>query len=114
MAVTDALNGKPVAQVPIGEGPDATAFDARRKLAFSSNGEGTLTVVRQDSANQYTVAESVPTQRGARTMALDAAGGRVYLVTSDYGPAPAATSASPHPRAEQIPGTFTILIVGQR
>lgn len=114
MAVTDAMSGKPVAQVPIGEGPDAAAFDAKRKMAFSSNGEGTLTVVHQDSANHYTVAESVPTQRGARTMALDAAAGRVYLATSDFGPVPAATPESPHPRAEQIPGTFTILIIGRR
>ena len=112
MAITDAHSGKQVARVPIGEGPDAAAFDAKRGLVFSSNGDGTLTVVRQDSADHYSVQATVPTQRGARTMALDAAGGRVYLVSADFGPPPAATSEQPHPRPVAIPDTFTVLIVG--
>jgi YVTN family beta-propeller protein len=112
MAVTDAESGKQVARVPIGEGPDAAAYDAKRGLVFSSNGEGTLTVVRQDSADHYTVQATVPTQRGARTMALDAAGGRVYLVSSDFGPAAAATAEQPHPRPVPIPDTFNVMVVG--
>ena len=112
MAITDAQSGKQVARVPIGDGPDAAAFDAKRGLVFSSNGDGTLTVVRQDSADHYTVQATVPTQRGARTMALDAAGGRVYLVSADFGPPPAATSEQPHPRPVAIPDTFTVLLVG--
>jgi YVTN family beta-propeller protein len=112
MAVTDAQSGKQVARVPIGDGPDAAAFDAKRGLVFSSNGDGTLTVVRQDSANHYTVRATVPTQRGARTMALDAARGRVYLVSADFGPPPPATSEHPHPRPVPVPDTFTVLVVG--
>jgi YVTN family beta-propeller protein len=112
MAVTDADSGKQIAKVKIGEGPDAAAFDANHGLAFSSNGEGTLTVVHQDSANRYTVAQSVKTQRGARTMALDPASGRVYLVTADFGPAPAATAEQPHPRPAPIPDSFSVLVVG--
>src|SRR5262249_2566060 len=71
MGVVNAKSGKIVATVPIGEGPDAAAFDPRRKLAFSSNGRsGNLTVVKQESANKFVVVQSLDTQRGARTMAL--------------------------------------------
>jgi len=112
MVVTDAATGKQVARVPVGDGPDAAAFDAKRGLAFSSNGDGTLTVVREESADRYTVQATVPTQRGARTMALDPATGKVYVVTADFGPPPAATPEQPHPRPVPVPDTFTVLVVG--
>jgi YVTN family beta-propeller protein len=112
MAVTDATNSKQIAQLKIGEGPDAAAFDAKRGLVFSSNGEGTLTVVRQQGADHYAVADSIPTKKGARTMALDEASGKIYLVSADFDPAPAATAAQPHPRPVPKPGTFTVLVVG--
>jgi YVTN family beta-propeller protein len=113
MAVTNAKTGAPVARVPIGESPDATAFDPRRGLVFSSNGDGTLTVVRQRSPDRYDVLGNLPTQRGARTMALDTASGKVYLVTAEFGPMPPETPEQPHPRPLPIPGTFTILVVGK-
>lgn len=114
MAVTNAVSGKQAALVPIGEHPDAAAYDKKRGLAFSSNGEGTLSVVHQDSADRYTVVQTLPTQRGARTMALDEATGRVYLVTADFGPAPPATAEQPHPRPALIPDSFVVLVVGKR
>ena len=114
MAVTDAVTGKQVALVPIGEHPDAAGYDQKRGLVYSSNGEGTLSVVRQDSADRYSVVQSVPTQRGARTMALDAATGKVYLVTSDFGPAPPATAEQPHPRPAMTPDSFVVLVVGEQ
>ncbi len=114
MAVTDAVTGNPVARVAIGEGPDAAAYDAKRKLVLSSNGEGTLSVIRQEPADRYKVASTLGTQRGARTMALDTASGRIYLVTSEFGPPPAATPEQPHPRPVPIPDTFTVLVVGTR
>jgi DNA-binding beta-propeller fold protein YncE len=114
MVVTDATNGKQVAKLKIGEGPDAAAFDARRGLVFSSNGDGTLTVVRRQDADRYVVAASIPTMKGARTMALDQAGGKVYLVSADFDAAPAATAAQPHPRPIAKPATFTVLVVGDR
>jgi hypothetical protein len=101
-----------VAQVTIGEGPDAAAFDAKHHLVFSSNGEGTLTVVRPESADRYRVLSTVKTQRGARTMAVDSQSGKIYLVTSDFDPPPAATPEQPHPRPMPTPGTFTVLVVG--
>jgi YVTN family beta-propeller protein len=112
MAVTDARTGKAVARVPIGESPDAAAFDPGRGLVFVSNGEGTLTVVRELSADRYQVAATVQTQLGARTMALDPATGTVYLVTAKPGPTPAPTAERPHPRPTMVPGSFTILAVG--
>lgn len=114
MAITNAPNGHAVARVPIGEGPDAAAYDAKRALVFSSNGEGNLTVVRQNTANRYSAVATVPTQRGARTMALAPASGTLYLATADFGPVPAATADQPHPRPQPIPGSFTVLVVGSR
>jgi DNA-binding beta-propeller fold protein YncE len=114
MAVTDAATGKQVALVPIGEHPDAAAYDKKRGLVYSSNGEGSLTVIHQDTADRYSVIETLPTQRGARTMTLDAASGKVYLVTADFGPAPAATAEQPRPRPALIPDSFVLLMAGER
>jgi len=97
--------------VPIGEGPDAVAYDAKRGLVFSSNGEGSLTIVRQRSADQYEVASTVPTKRGARTMALDPATGKVYVVSADFGPTPAPTPEQPHPRPTPTSDSFTIFVL---
>jgi YVTN family beta-propeller protein len=114
MAVTDAVSGKQAALVPIGEHPDAAGYDVKRGIVFSSNGEGTLSVVHQDSPDRYSVLQTVPTQRGARTMALDEATGKAYLVTADFGPAPAATAEQPRPRPALIPDSFVLLVVGER
>ena len=114
MAVTDATNGKQVALVPIGEHPDAAAYDKKRGLVYSSNGEGTLSVIHQDSANHYSLVQTAATQRGARTMALDAMSGKVYLVTADFGPTPPATAEQPRPRPAPIAESFVLLVVGER
>ncbi|MBN8737788.1 MAG: YncE family protein [Xanthomonadales bacterium] len=112
MAVTDAGNGKAVASVPIGEGPDAARFDPQRQLVFSSNGRsGTLTVVREASPDHYTVLQNVSTQKSARTMALDDASGRIFLSAAEFGVRPEPTAAHPHPRPSVKPGSFTILEV---
>lgn len=113
MAVTNAVSGKQAALVPIGEHPDAAAYDKKRGLAFSSNGEGTLSLVHEDSPDNFTVVQTLSTQRGARTMALDEATGKVYLVTADFGPAPPATAEQPHPRPTLIPDSFVVLVVGE-
>ena len=90
---------------PIGGGPDAAAYDEQRGLVFSSNGEGTLTIIKQDSADHYTVLDNLKTQPGARTMALDPASGRVYLVTARFGPPrwPPPPSPIPAPRRCRTP-----------
>jgi DNA-binding beta-propeller fold protein YncE len=114
MAVTDSNNGKQIALVPIGEHPDAAAFDAKRATAYSSNGEGTLSIIRQGSADRYSAVANLPTQRGARTMALDASTGRIYLATADFGPAPPPSADQPHPRPAPIADSFVLLVVGER
>lgn len=114
MAVTDADTGKPVASVPIGEGPDAAAFDPQRQLAFSSNGEsGTLTVVHEDNADKYSVLANVPTQKSARTMALQP-NGDIYLSAAQFGPRPKPSADNPRGRPPLVPGSFTILVVGSK
>jgi len=112
MIVSDPGAGKVVAKVPIGQGPDAAGFDPGLGFAYSSNGEGTLTVVRQ-SGGKYEVVENATTQRGARTMAVDTKTHKVYMPTAQFGPAPAPTQDVPHPRPSMVPGSFVILVVSQ-
>ncbi len=113
MVVVNYETGKVVAEIPTGEGTDAAAFDAKSKLAFSSNGAGTLTVVREDSADKFTVAETVATMRGARTMALDEKTHKIFLPTAQFGEAPAPTAERPHPRPPIVPNSFVILVYGK-
>ncbi|MCU1244373.1 MAG: beta-propeller repeat-containing protein [Acidobacteria bacterium] len=112
MAVSDAVAGKVVTTVPIGEGVDANAFDEKRQIAFSSNGgSATLTVVAERGPGKYEVIENAATKRGARTMALDTKTGHLFLPTADFGPAPAATAEQPHPRPTIVPNSFELLEV---
>lgn len=113
MAVVDADTGKVLATPAIGEGVDATAYDDDAGLAFASCGEGVLTVVKQESADKYSVAENVKTQRGARTMALNSKTHDVYTVTANFGPRPAATADNPHPRPPILPDSFVVLVVSK-
>jgi len=114
MAVVDANSGKTLANPSIGDSPDAARYDSARKLAFSSNGgSGTLTIV-DAGKDGYPVLQNLATQRGARTMTLDSATGRIYLATAKFGERPAPTAANPRPRPAIVPGSFTILVVGQK
>jgi YVTN family beta-propeller protein len=113
LVVTDAVSGRHVAEVPIGKGPDAAAFDAKRGLVFSSNGQdGTLTVIHEDDPDHYSVVATVTTQKSARTMALDAKRRRIYLVAAEFGAAPAPSVDEPRPRPPVLDGTFKVLVVG--
>jgi DNA-binding beta-propeller fold protein YncE len=113
MVVSDFVDGKVVTTVPIGHGPDAVRYDPETGLVFASNGEGTVTVVKQGSPDKYTVVETVPTARGARTMELDPKTHHVFVVTAEFGPAPAPTEERPRPRPPVIPGTFMVLEFGK-
>ena len=113
MAVMDADSGKVLATPAIGQGVDANGFDPGTQYAFSSNGDGTLTIVHEDSPEKFTVVANVPTQRGARTMALDLRTHHVFLVTAEFGPPPAPTAEHPRPRPQMVPGSFTLLVMGQ-
>lgn len=115
MAVSDPSSGRIVAMVPIGPGVDAAAYDAETRLVFASNGgDGTLTVVKQDSPDAYTVLGNVPTQRGSRTMALDPKTHRIFLASVEFGPTPPALADGRPARAPMVPGSFAILVLEKK
>jgi DNA-binding beta-propeller fold protein YncE len=113
MIVLSTENGKVVGDLPIGNGTDAAAFDPETKLAFSSNGEGTVTVVSEGAKDKFSVIENISTQRGARTMALDTKTHKIYLPTAQYGATPAPTADRPRPRPAIVPGSFVVLVFGK-
>jgi len=109
MAVSDPDAGKVVATQPIGDGVDATGFDPGTQLAFSSNGEGTLTVIHEGGPDTYKVIQTAVTRKFARTMTLDPASHKVYLVTADVKVEPA--PAGQRPKRSVLPGSFTVLVM---
>ena len=113
LVVSNADSGAIVATAPIGAGCDGVRFDPTSGLIFSSNGEGTMTVIRQVAPDQYEVVETVATARGCRTLELDLQTHHVFVVTAEFAPAQAATAENPRPRPQVLPGTFQILEFGQ-
>ncbi len=105
MVMMDSTNGKVAGSVPIGEGVDANAFDAGTQLAFSSNGEGNVTIAHEDSPDKLTVKDTLVTQPGARTMALDPKTHRIYLASAKYDPADTGKK-----RRKMLPGSFKVLV----
>jgi YVTN family beta-propeller protein len=102
MAVVDADSGKVVASPAIGDGCDATAFDLDRGLAFASAGDGSITVIREDGGDKFSVAQTLTTQKGARTMTLDARTHQLFTVTANVGP---------RPERKVEPGSFVVLVL---
>ncbi len=120
MIVLNCDNGKVVATPNIGRGTDAAAFDAANGLAFSSNGDGTLTVVKEETPNSFKVAANVKTLPGARTMALDTKTGQIYLVTARFRPRPAGERGQRPAgrrgrgfRPQFEPDSFIVIVVGK-
>ncbi len=114
MMVLDSDKGNIVAQLPIGKRVDGVVFDPELKLAISSNGEGTMTVVKEISANEFKVIETVNTGIGARTIALDTKTHHVVVSTAQYGEIPVATAETPNPRPKVVPGTFMVMEFGMK
>jgi len=114
MAVVDATSGKIVATNPIGAGVDAAEFDPKTgQVYFSTGADGVLSIFREKSTDQYELVENVKTQAGARTMAVDRKTDKVYVAAAELGPRPAPTPENPRPRPPVIPGTFSVLVIGQ-
>ena len=111
MEILDSETGKIVSEVDIGAGPDSAAFDSNLGIALSSNGDGTLTIVKENDPDHFSVLQNVITQKGARTMAYDSDNHRAYLVTASFGKTPPATKEQPKPRPAIIPNSFEILVV---
>ena len=106
LIVMNAENGSVVDKIKIGNGCDGVAFDPKRKLIFTSNGEGTLSVIKETSPNQFTSLGNFPTKRGARTIALDEKNNTLFLPTADF---ESPTKAGERPK--MIPGSFQVLVV---
>jgi DNA-binding beta-propeller fold protein YncE len=113
MTVLDTKTGKVIATPPIGANVDGNGFDSGTGLAFSSNGDGTLTVVREASPGKFGVAETVTTQRGSRTMAVDLKTHNIYLPAAQFMPPKAPTAENPKPRPEMVKDSFEVLVVGK-
>ncbi len=105
LMVIDATNGKVIAKLPIGDGCDGTAFDPASKTIYSSNGDGTLTMIKETSGNKYEVLQNIKTKRGARTLSVDTKTHIIYLPTADFSVAPG------NERPPMIAGTFQVLVV---
>lgn len=113
VTILNTETGKVIATMPIGEGVDGNGFDQERGLAFSANGEGTLTVVRESAPGKFEVAETVTTQHGARTMAIDPKTHNIYLPTAQFSPQTASAADGSRPRPTMIRDSFAVLVVGK-
>jgi WD40 repeat protein len=129
--VLNADTGKILTTLPIGTGVDAAEFNPNTMEAFSSQGDGTLTVIKENSPTDFAVEETVKTKQGARTSTLDTKTNQIYLITADYAPPTTRPNANAAPatqpgqaaaggrggrggrgRGQMVPGSFTILVVG--
>jgi len=113
MAILDTEAGKVIATVPIGSGVDGNGFDPKTGLAFSANGDGTLSVVRESSPGRFEVVETVTTQRGSRTMAIDSRTHNIYLPAAQFSPQTAPPAVGSRQRPTMIKDSFAVLVVGK-
>jgi hypothetical protein len=112
IAISDAAAGKLITTVAAGAGIDGNGFDPGTQTAFSSNGgDGTITVVHEDSPDRFTVVQNVETMVGARTMGVDPRTHRVFTVSAKFGPRPDSSAANPRRRPPVLPGTFAVLVL---
>lgn len=111
LTVVNSDTGAVVATLPIGAGTDAAAFDPKRNLAFSSNRDGTLSIIAEKSPDSFVALPPVNTQFGARTMALDPESGRIYLVTADFTQNPNAAASDPRHKYVITPGSARLLFL---
>jgi YVTN family beta-propeller protein len=109
LIVLDAASGKIVDKLPIGEGCDGVAFDNERKMIFTSNGEGNITAIKENSANEFKVNQTIPTKARARTITIDPNTHTLFLPTAEFEPLDA--NAPKGTRPAMVPGTFQVLVV---
>jgi DNA-binding beta-propeller fold protein YncE len=124
MIILSAADGHILTDLPIGDGSDGATFNPETMEAFSSQGDGTLTVVKEDSPTSFRVEQNVPTPARAKTLTLDTKTQQIYLITAEFGPASLGTPPPGNlpanapdwmkrPRPPLIPGSFQILVVGK-
>lgn len=113
LVVLDSDSGKVLQSFPISGGVDAAVYEPETGLIFASTRDGMVHVFHEDSPDKFSVAETIKTEYGAKTMGLDTKTHKLFLSTADFGPAPAPTTDKPHPRRAAIPGTFHVLVYGR-
>jgi len=106
MAISDYQTGKVVTTVPIGSGVDGAGYDAAYGIAFASNADGTLTVIHEDTPEQYSVVQTVTTPQGSRNMGLDPVNHRIYVASAKFGPVPPGGR-----RGTVVEGSFAVLVI---
>jgi hypothetical protein len=113
MVVLNANDGKIIATLPIGSGVDGAIFNPATKEAFSSQGDGTLTVVQEKSPTSFVVTQNVQTQRSAKTLTLDSKTNQIYLIAAEFTPPPTPPPAGRRGRGQMVPDSFAIIVVGK-
>ena len=108
MAISDYQAGKVAATVPIGQGVDGAGFDAASGDVFASNVDGSLTVIHQDSPDQYRVIQNLQTPEGSRNMGFDPTNHRIFIASAKFGPTPAGARRGP-----VLPGTFSLMVIAR-
>ena len=101
-------NGSIVDKLPIGDGCDGVAYDAAKKLIYTSNGEGNMSIIKETTKDKFVVTATITTKKSARTITVDETTHKIYLPAADLEAPPADGS-----RAKMIPGTFQVLVFGQ-
>ena len=112
IVMMDSTSGSVLATAPIGQGVDANVYDPGTRQLFSSCGDGTVTVAREDASGKLAVVQTLTTERGARTMALDPQTHRIYLASAKFEPLPEAAPGAPRVRPKMIAGSMKILVYG--
>jgi DNA-binding beta-propeller fold protein YncE len=114
VVVLDSDTGKVITTVASGEDPDGLTFDPKAGFIFASNPDGTMTVIKQNSADSYTALPPVATAIGAKTLNIDLATGRIYTCAPKFGPKPAPVKGGPKPKAPVLAGSFEVIVVGTK
>lgn len=113
MVILNAGDGKILETLPIGGGSDGAVFNPKTMEAFSSNGDGTLTIVKENSPTSFVVEQTLQTAPRAKTLTLDGKTNRLLLITAEFTPAPAPAPGGRPARGQMVPDSFSILVVGK-
>jgi DNA-binding beta-propeller fold protein YncE len=113
MVMIDSRDGKYIADVPLAGGSDGAVFNPATKECFSSHGNGTLSVIKENSPTEFAVEQTVKTMAGAKTLTLDTKTNQIFLIAAEYGPAPAPADGGRPRRGPMVAGSFSIITVGK-
>ena len=113
MVILNANDGKIITALPIGSGVDGAVFNPATMEAFSSQGDGTLTVIKENGPASFVVTQNVQTQRTAKTLTLDTKTNKIFLIAAEFTPPPTPPPAGRRSRGQMVPDSFSILVVGK-